>query len=52
MFSLTGIPKERVEDLRAKQALYLVGSGRINVAALNAGNVDRVAEMLAAAVAS
>ncbi len=46
MFSFTGLTKEQVEALREKHAIYIVGSGRINVAGLTPTNVDRVAETI------
>ena len=43
MFSFSGLTKEQVEKLREKHAIYIVGSGRINVAGLTPGNIERVA---------
>ena len=48
MFSLLGISKERVADLRDEHGVYLVGSGRINVAGLAPDNLERVARAIAA----
>ena len=48
MFSFTGLTKGQVDVLRERYSIYLVGSGRINVASLNEGNVDRVCEAIAA----
>jgi aspartate/tyrosine/aromatic aminotransferase len=50
MFSFSGLTKEQVETLREKYAIYIVGSGRINVAGLTPGNIDRVAECMKAVV--
>ena len=48
MFSLLGISKEQVADLRDEHGVYLVGSGRINVAGLAPDNLERVARAIAA----
>jgi aspartate/tyrosine/aromatic aminotransferase len=44
MFSFSGLTKEQVEELRAKWAIYIVGSGRINVAGMTESNMDRLCE--------
>ncbi|NOY30798.1 MAG: aspartate/tyrosine/aromatic aminotransferase [Planctomycetes bacterium] len=46
MFSFTGLTKDQVETLREKYAIYIVGSGRINVAGLTPANIERVAEAI------
>lgn len=46
MFSFSGLAKEQVERLRDEFAIYVVGSGRINVAGLTPCNIDRVAESI------
>lgn len=48
MFSFTGLSREQVDRLRDEHGVYLVGSGRINVAGLNEGNLDRVCAAVAA----
>ena len=48
MFSYTGLSEAQVDTLRERHAVYLVRSGRMCVAGLNARNVDKVAEALAA----
>lgn len=48
MFSFTGLTAEQVARLREEHAIYLVGSGRINVAGLNEGNLDRLCAAIAA----
>ena len=48
MFSYSGLSAEQVERLRQDHAIYAVSSGRICVAALNSGNIDRVAQAIAA----
>jgi aspartate/tyrosine/aromatic aminotransferase len=46
MFSFSGLTKPQVERLRDEYAIYIVGSGRINVAGLTSCNIDRVAECI------
>jgi aromatic-amino-acid transaminase len=48
MFSFSGLTKEQVETLREKNAIYIVGSGRINVAGMTPGNMDSLCEAIAA----
>jgi aromatic-amino-acid transaminase len=48
MFSYTGLSATQVDRLREEFAVYLVRSGRICVAGLNSGNVERTAEAMAA----
>jgi aromatic-amino-acid transaminase len=48
MFSYSGLTKEDVARLREEFGIHAVDSGRICVAALNTGNVDRVAAAVAA----
>jgi aspartate/tyrosine/aromatic aminotransferase len=50
MFSFSGLNKEQVELLRERYAIYIVGSGRINVAGLTPANIDYVAESIKAVV--
>jgi len=50
MFSFSGLTKAQVERLREEYAIYVVGSGRINVAGLTPCNIDRVAESIRAVV--
>jgi len=47
MFSFSGLNREQVEALREKYAIYVVGSGRINVAAMTRGNMDRLCQAIA-----
>jgi aspartate/tyrosine/aromatic aminotransferase len=42
MFSFTGLRPEQVDTLREKHAIYIVRSGRINVAGVSEENVDRL----------
>jgi aromatic-amino-acid transaminase len=48
MFSYTGLSAAQVDRLREEFGVYLVRSGRICVAGLNTGNVERTAEAMAA----
>lgn len=52
LFSFSGLTREQVDALREKHSIYIVASGRINVAGINEGNIDRlcraIAEVLAA----
>jgi aromatic-amino-acid transaminase len=47
MFSYTGLSAEQVDRLREAFGVYLIRSGRICVAGLNRGNVQRAAEAMA-----
>jgi aromatic-amino-acid transaminase len=51
MFSYTGLSAAQVDRLREQYAVYLVRSGRICVAGLNAGNVERTAQAMAEVMA-
>ncbi|HAF0962715.1 TPA: aminotransferase class I/II-fold pyridoxal phosphate-dependent enzyme, partial [Salmonella enterica subsp. enterica serovar Typhimurium] len=48
MFSYTGLSEEQVDRLRDEFGVYLIASGRMCVAGLNASNVHRVAKAFAA----
>ncbi len=50
MFSYSGLPREAVDRLRNEYSIYVVGSGRICVAALNEKNIDYVCEAIAEAL--
>ena len=47
MFSFLGLSKEQVERLRAEHSVYMLGSSRINVAGVNASNIDYLANAIA-----
>lgn len=47
LFSMLPVTKEQVERLRTEHAIYMAGSGRINVAGLHQGNIARFVEALA-----
>jgi len=48
MFSYSGLSRAQVDRLREDYGIYALGTGRICVAALNRGNLDYVAEAVAA----
>jgi aspartate/tyrosine/aromatic aminotransferase len=47
MFSFSGLTKDQVNALREKYALYIVGSGRINVAGMTEANMDSLCTAIA-----
>jgi aspartate/tyrosine/aromatic aminotransferase len=47
MFSYSGLTKEQVDRLREDHSIYIVGTGRINVASMNADNMDRLCSAIA-----
>jgi aspartate aminotransferase len=47
MFSFSGLTKEHVHALRDRYAIYMVDSGRINVAGISESNVDPLTEAIA-----
>ena len=47
MFSYSGLTSQQVNRLRDEFGIYAISSGRICVAALNPGNIDRVTESIA-----
>jgi aspartate/tyrosine/aromatic aminotransferase len=44
MFSFTGLSREQVDSLREQHAIYIVGSGRINVAGITPDNCGPLCE--------
>ncbi|MDX1508556.1 MAG: amino acid aminotransferase [Woeseiaceae bacterium] len=48
MFSFLGLAEEQVNRLKSNYGIYMVGSSRINVAGINADNVEYLAESIAA----
>jgi len=46
MFSFSGLTEAQVDQLREKYSIYIVGSGRINVAGMNEKNMDRLCEAI------
>lgn len=47
MFSFSGLTPEQVKALRERHAVYVVGSGRISVAGMTAGNMDYLTTAIA-----
>ena len=47
MFSFSGLTREQVDILREKFSIYIVGSGRINVAGMTESNMDRLCTAIA-----
>lgn len=47
MFSFLGLTKEQAQQVRIERGLYMLDSSRINVASLNAGNIDQVVSAVA-----
>lgn len=48
MFSFTGLTPEQVKTLQQEHGLYMVGSGRINVAGMSRSNIDAVCDAIVA----
>jgi aspartate/tyrosine/aromatic aminotransferase len=46
MFSLSGLTKDQVQTLKEKYSIYIVGSGRVNVAGMTAQNMDYVCDAI------
>ncbi len=47
MFSFSGLTKDQVERLKNEFSIYIVGSGRINVAGITEDNVDYLCQSIA-----
>lgn len=47
MFSFSGLTKDQVDTLRTRHAIYIVGSGRINVAGMTEGNMAALCKAIA-----
>ncbi len=50
MFSFSGLSREQVARLRDEHAIYMVGSGRLNVAGMTRSNMPRLCDAIAAVV--
>jgi aspartate/tyrosine/aromatic aminotransferase len=48
MFSFSGLTAKQAVRLREEFGVYIVESGRINVAGLNSSNLERVCSAIAA----
>ncbi len=47
MFSFSGLSPQQVQQLKEKWSVYIVGSGRINVAGMTRSNMDRLCTAVA-----
>ena len=47
MFSFSGLTSVQVDELRSDYSIYIVGSGRINVAGMTEANMDRLCGAIA-----
>lgn len=47
MFSFSGLNRMQVDELRNTHSIYIVGSGRINVAGINEKNLDTLCDAIA-----
>lgn len=47
MFSFLGLSVEQAQRVRSERGLYMLDSSRINVASLNAANIDKVVDAVA-----
>ncbi|MEO1228293.1 MAG: amino acid aminotransferase [Myxococcota bacterium] len=52
MFSMSGLSRAQVDALRDEHSIYIVGSGRINVAGLTTETLDYVCEAMAKVLAA
>ncbi len=48
MFSFSGLSREQVRRLRDEHAIYIVGSGRLNVAGMTESNLPKLCDAIAA----
>ena len=48
MFTMSGLTQPQVAKLKADHAIYIVGSGRINVAGITPSNIDKLCDAIAA----
>ncbi len=47
MFSFSGLSADQVQQLRDRYSIYIVGSGRINVAGITKANIDYLCDAIA-----
>ncbi|GAB4523023.1 MAG: aspartate transaminase [Anaerolineae bacterium] len=52
MFSYSGLTPDQVQTLREKYSIYIVNSGRINVAGMTPDNMDRICQAIAEVIAA
>jgi aspartate aminotransferase len=50
MFSFSGLTPMQVDWLKSEKGIYIVGSGRINVAGITPSNIDYLAEAIAESI--
>ena len=50
MFSYSGLTKTQVENLKNNHSIYIVGSGRINIAGISNANIDVLCDAIAAVI--
>lgn len=50
MFSFLGLTEAQAQRLRAEHSVYMLDSSRINVAGINASNLDYLAQSIAAVI--
>ena len=48
MFSFSGLSRLQVDELRNRHSIYVVGSGRVNVAGMTEANMPQLCEAIAA----
>jgi aspartate/tyrosine/aromatic aminotransferase len=48
MFSFSGLSPQHVQALRDQFGIYIVNSGRINVAGMTVGNMDAICDAIIA----
>ena len=48
MFSYSGLTKNQVDNLKHNHSIYIVGSGRINIAGISNTNIDVLCDAIAA----
>ena len=47
MFSYSGLSKSQADKLREEHSVYILGSGRINIAGMNDSNMDQICNAIA-----
>ncbi|WP_432201871.1 aromatic amino acid transaminase [Erythrobacter sp. W53] len=47
LFAILPLSKDQIQDMRSKHAIYMAGSGRINIAGLHDGNIEKFINALA-----
>ena len=48
LFSMLAVTPEQVKQLREEHAIYMAGSGRVNIAGLHMGNIEKFVSAVAA----